>query len=115
LQATLNPLRISLALLLRLWHVFGYLNLFLLTIGMIDAMSHPPLVEADGTRRPRIAINVQLLFLVVLAATVVAESVLGGAVLARYMLPVVPLVILVCISTMRRRLRQSSWYVGITV
>ncbi len=40
LQATLNPLRISLALLLRLWHVFGYLNLFLLTIGMIEAMTH---------------------------------------------------------------------------
>jgi hypothetical protein len=44
-----------------------------------------------------------------------SESVLGGAVLARYMLPVVPLVILVCISTMRRRLRQWTWYVGIAV
>ncbi len=31
LQSTLNPLRIVLALLIRLWHVFGYLNLFLLT------------------------------------------------------------------------------------
>ena len=44
-----------------------------------------------------------------------AESVLGGAVLARYMLPVVPLVILVCISTMRRRLRHWTWYVAIAV
>ena len=33
LQATLNPLRIALALLMRLWQVFGYLNLFLLTLG----------------------------------------------------------------------------------
>ena len=33
--------------------------------------------------------------------------------LARYMLPVVPLVILVAISTMRRRLRRWTWYVGI--
>jgi hypothetical protein len=115
LQATLNPLRIALALLLRLWHVFGYLNLFLLTIGMIDAMTHDPISEADGRLRPRIAINVQLVFLVALAANVVAESVLGGAVLARYMLPVVPLVILVCISTMRRRLRQWTWYAGIAV
>jgi hypothetical protein len=31
------------------------------------------------------------------------------------MLPVVPLVILVCISTMRRRLRQWTWYVGIAM
>ena len=115
LQATLNPLRIALALLLRLWHVFGYLNLFLLTIGMIGAMAHAPLTESDGSLRPRIAINVQLAFLVVLVANVVAESVLGGAVLARYMLPVVPLVILVAISTMRRRLKQWSWYVAIAM
>ncbi len=77
LLATLNPLRIALALQLRLWHVFGYLNLFLLTLGMIDAMTHDPLTEADGTLRPRIAINVQLAFLVVLVANVVAESVSG--------------------------------------
>ena len=31
LQATVNPLRIVLAMLIRLWHVLGYLNLFLLT------------------------------------------------------------------------------------
>ena len=31
LQATLSPLRIVLAMLIRLWHMFGYLNLFLLT------------------------------------------------------------------------------------
>jgi hypothetical protein len=115
LLATLNPLRIALALLLRLWHVFGYLNLFLLTLGMLYAMSRAPLNESDGTLRPRIAINVQLVLLVVLAANVVAESVLGGAVLARYMLPVVPLVILLCVSTMRRRLRRWTWYVGIVL
>lgn len=104
LQATLSPLRIVLALLIRLWHVFGYLNLFLLVLGAAEAMTRAPLREADGSERPRIAINVQLAFLAVLAANVLAESVLGGAVLARYMLPVLPLVILVCISTMRRRI-----------
>ncbi len=113
LQATLNPLRIVLALLIRLWHVFGYLNLFLLVLGAAAAMTRAPLRESDGSERPRIAINVQLAFLVVLAANVVAESALGGAVLARYMLPVVPLVILVCISTMRRRLRHWMWFVAI--
>ena len=52
------------------------------------AMSQPALVERDGSERPRIAIPVQLVFGVVIAAHVVALSVLGGAVLARYMLPV---------------------------
>ena len=114
LRATLNPLRILLALLLRLWHVFGYLNLFLLVLGAADAMTHAPLQESDGSQRPRIPINVQLVFAVVLAANVIAESVLGGAVLARYMLPVVPLVILVCVSTMRRRVRQWTWLVALS-
>ena len=113
LQATLNPLRILLAILIRLWHVFGYLNLFLLTLGTVAAMFRPPLRDPDGTLRPRIAINVQLVFAVVLLANVLAESVLGGAVLARYMLPVVPLVILVCVSTMWRRVRQWTWFVAI--
>jgi hypothetical protein len=114
LQATLNPLRIALALLIRLWHVFGYLNLFLLSLAAIYAITQAPLREADGTVRPRIAIPVQLVFLVVVAANVLAESVLGGAVLARYMLPVVPLVILVCVSTLRRRLRRWSWWIAFT-
>lgn len=112
LQATLNPLRILLAVLIRLWHVFGYLNLFLLVIGALEAMTRDPLLEADGSPRPRIAVNVQLIFLVVLAANVLAESVLGGAVLARYLLPVVPLVILVCVSTMRRRIRHWTWSIA---
>jgi len=111
LLATLNPLRIALALLIRLWHVFGYLDLFLLTLAALYAMTRAPLREPDGTVRPRIAIDVQLVFLVVLSANVLAESVLGGAVLARYMLPVVPLVVLVCVSTLRRRLQQWIWWI----
>ena len=114
LLATVTPLRIGLALLIRLWHVFGYLNLFLLVFGASYAMTCAPLNELDGSLRPRIAVNVQLVFLVVLAANVLAESVLGGAVLARYMLPVVPLVILVCVSTMRRRLRHWTWWIAFT-
>ena len=39
---------------------------------------------------------------------------LGGAVLARYMLPVIPLVILVCVSTMRRRFRRWAWWIAFT-
>jgi hypothetical protein len=51
---------------------------------------------------------VQLIFLVVVAAYVVAMALIGGAVLARYMLPAVPLVIIVAVSTLRRRLRYWS-------
>ena len=114
LKATLSPLRVVLAMLIRLWHILGYLNLFVLTLAAAYAMTRPPLPEPDGSQRPRIPLNVQLVFAVVTVAHVVALSVLGGAVLARYMLPVLPLVILLCVSTLRRRLRHWAWWIVIT-
>jgi len=103
-QATLHPLRIVLALLLRIWQTAGYMNLYLLTIACVLAMRAQPIQTADGSR-PRIAIPVQLGLLAVAAVYVITLAVVGGAVLARYMLPVVPLVILVCVSTIWRRLQ----------
>jgi hypothetical protein len=97
-----------------LWHVLGYLNLFLLTLAAAYAMGRPPLMEPDGSRRPRIPINVQLVLAVVILAYIVALSIAGGAVLARYMLPVVPLVILICVSTLRRRVRHWTWWIAFT-
>jgi hypothetical protein len=109
--ATLSPLRVGLAMLIRLWHLLGYLNLFVLTLGAIYAMCQPALLERDGSERPRIAISAQLVFAAVIAAYFVAFSVVGGAVLARYLLPVYPLVILLCVSTLRRRVRRWTWWI----
>ena len=102
--ATLNPLRFVLALMLRLWQTFGYMHLWLLTGGMLLAMLLSPLKDGDF-ERPRISIPVQALFFVVIITYVVAMALIGGAVLARYLLPGVPLVIIVAVSTLRRRLR----------
>src|ERR1700728_3519453 len=110
--ATLSPWRFLLALGLRLWQVFGYLHLWLLTLGMLLAMLLPP-VKDGASERARITIPVQMIFLVVVGAYVVAMALIGGAVLARYMLPAVPLVIIVGVSTLRRRL--SYWPFGIAV
>ncbi len=60
LGATLTPLRVALAMLIRLWHLLGYLNLFVLTLMTLYAMSLPALLERDGSERPRIAIPVQI-------------------------------------------------------
>ena len=102
--ATLDPLRIPLAFALRIWQGFGYFGLYLLTVGAVLAMRRPPLA-AHGDARPRIAIWMQTALLAVLVAYLAFMSVVGGAVLARYMLPVVPLVILVMVSTVWRRVR----------
>lgn len=100
-QETLHPLRIVLALLLRLWQIFGYLGLYVLTVACFIAMVSAPYEKF----RSRIAIPVQFAFLVVSIVYVLALSVIGGAVLARYMLPITPLWILICVSTIWRRLR----------
>ncbi len=112
LGATVTPSRIVLAMLIRLWHLFGYLNLFVLTLLTLYAMSKPALLERDGSERQRIAIPVQVVFAAVILAHILALSILGGAVLARYMLPVLPLVVLVCVSTLRRRLRHWVWCIA---
>jgi hypothetical protein len=102
--ATLDPFRIPLALGLRLWQVFGYFGLYLLTIAGLLAMRRRPRKDSSEDR-PRIQLWMQFSFLIVLAAYLAFMSAVGGAVLARYMLPVVPLIVLVMVSTLWRRVR----------
>jgi hypothetical protein len=104
-EATMNLARVVDAAGWRLRHVLSHMNLWVLTAATAAAMLLPALRDA-GRERRRIDARVQLVFAVVVAAYVVALSIVGGAVLARYMLPVVPLVILVCVSTLRRRVRR---------
>jgi hypothetical protein len=111
-QATLHPLRFALALGLRLWQLLGYLGLYLLTLATLFAMWLPPLSD-EGKERERIALDVQFSFLAVIVAYVVAMAAIGGAVLARYMLPVTPLVIIICVSTLRRRVRY--WWAVVAI
>jgi hypothetical protein len=109
--ATLDPLRIPLALGLRLWQLFGYLGLYLLTLAGLLAMLRPAQTE-QGISRPRIAIWIQAGLLAVILAYLGFLSAVGGAVLARYMLPVVPLVILELTATLWRRVRSWKLVVG---
>ena len=103
-SATLHPVRFVLAAGMRVWQLFGYMNLYFLTAATLLAMFRPARSER-GVERPRIAVPVQLLFLAVIITYVLAMSVVGGAELARYMLPVLPLVIILCVSTLWRRVR----------
>ncbi|HXZ28537.1 MAG TPA: glycosyltransferase family 39 protein [Terriglobales bacterium] len=113
-EATLHPLRIALTLLRRLWQVTGYMNLFVLTVAAAAAMLLPPQVEKpSGDPRARIALPVQGVLGAVILAHLTALSLVGGAVLARYMLVTVPLVIVLCVSTLRRRVRGWPLAVGV--
>jgi hypothetical protein len=109
--ATLSPVRIPFALAMRLWQLFGYFSLYLLTLAALLAMLRPP--RKDGAvSRGGIPLWIDAAFLSVIVAYVAFMSAVGGAVLARYMLPVVPLVILLLVSTLWRRARYWKLIVG---
>ncbi|HEY1270577.1 MAG TPA: glycosyltransferase [Terriglobales bacterium] len=113
-QATLHPVRILLAAMMRVWQMVGYLHLWVLSLAAALGMFRPPLRDQTGVR-PRIAIPIQLVFGVLIVVYVTAMSVLGGAVLARYLLPVLPLGIILCVSTIWRRVETWKPVLAIVV
>jgi hypothetical protein len=111
-QATLSGVRILLAFVMRVWQAFGYMHLWVLALLVMWAMTRSPLQDGPAPRR-RIDLRVQLTFAVLILAFITAMAVVGGAVLARYMLTVIPLVILISISTLWRRVRGWLWLTGL--
>lgn len=105
---TLSPVRFATALLIRSWHAVGYMNLFVLTAAAL-VVSREPIVADSGSKRKGIEPRIRIFFVVVIAAHVVAFALVGGAALARYMVPVIPLVILLSVATLYQRAR---WWTG---
>lgn len=110
----ISPLRFVLALALRLWHLLGAMNMLALTAAMAVAMRFPPVVDENGERK-RIAVPVQLQFALIMLAHVVTFSLIGGALLTRYLLPVYPLVIMISMSTLHRRIQRWEWPAAVVI
>ena len=110
--ATVTPLRIGLSFLLRLWHVAGYMNMFVLTGAVLVLLwGARGQSQAEGRSQP-MQPRVRLLLAAVVLAQVVEFSVVGGALLARYMVAAIPLVILLAVDVLRRYAPGWSWWVG---
>ena len=111
-QANLSPFRILAALGYRILHLTAHMNLFV-PVGMaIAALLLDPRPGADGFEtdspeaneaRPAIAPAALRRILFLLLANALLFSVLGGALLTRYLLPMYPLVLLVAVATFYRR------------
>jgi hypothetical protein len=112
--ATLTPVRILLALAHRVMHVTLHMNLFVPVAAMFACMLLPAVSESDGSARQRIAPAYQAVFLVVIVTNLALFSVLGGALLTRYLLPLYPLVLLLAVNTFRRRLREWTGLVALS-
>ena len=110
--ATLTPLRVLLALAHRTMHVTLHMNLFVPVLAALGCLLLPPVKETSGENssqwRLRILPQQQAIFYVTIVANILFFSILGGALLTRYLLPLYPLVLLFCVNTFRRRLREWS-------
>jgi len=101
--ANLDAYRIALCLWHRLLHLFAHMNMFVPVVCMIAAMFIP--ITATNARLP-ISRPALKAIGVILLANWVAFSILGGALLTRYLLPMYPLILLVCVNTWRRRIPE---------
>jgi len=102
-ETTLAPLRILAAFSHRVLHLTAHMNLFVPVLTAFAALLFAPRADAERHRRfvldPLVAFRIYLLLLV----NALVFSVLGGALLTRYLLPMFPLVLFLAVSTIYRR------------
>jgi hypothetical protein len=109
-SATLTPARVFFAFIQRFWQAFGHMNMWVATLAMILAMFLTP-----KSQRDRIPIPTQLAFASVILATILFHSILGGALLTRYMLAIYPLILIIAVSTWWRRVPRWHIAAGLAV
>lgn len=88
----------------RILHLTAHMNMFVPVLMTLAALMLAPRPDADGN--PRAAIprpTLHLIFLLLLA-NALFFSVLGGALLTRYLLPMYPLVLLIAVTAFYRRI-----------
>jgi len=102
-ETTLAPLRILAAFAHRVLHLTAHMNLFVPVIMGLSALLLTPLPDADGNERTGIDRPTLLRIFILLVVEALLFSVLGGALLTRYLLPMYPLVLLLAVSTLYRR------------
>lgn len=102
-QATLQPLRILIAFVHRILHLTVHMNMFVPVLLTLAALMLPPRRNADGHDRPRIEPGPLRDILVLLLVNAAFFSVLGGALLCRYLLPMYPLELLIAVTVWQRR------------
>jgi 4-amino-4-deoxy-L-arabinose transferase-like glycosyltransferase len=97
-SANMDAHRIALCLYHRLLHLTAHMNMFV-PVGLALALLFLPAL------RPRLPRPVLTVIAILLGVNLVEFSVLGGALLTRYLLPVYPFVLLLCVVEWQRRLR----------
>jgi len=111
-ESTLAPLRILAAFGHRIVHRTLHMNLFVPVLIGLAALLLDPRPDAGGHQRASIhRFSLMRVFLLLLANALLF-SFLGGALLTRYLLPMYPLVLLLALMTMYRRV---PWWQALAV
>jgi 4-amino-4-deoxy-L-arabinose transferase-like glycosyltransferase len=107
--ANFDAHRIALCLYHRLLHLTLHMNLFVPVTCAVAALLMPAI--ASRARLPRPVLEA---IAVVLGANWIAFSVLGGALLTRYLLPMYPLLLLVCVAEWQHHLKNWGWLAALS-
>jgi 4-amino-4-deoxy-L-arabinose transferase-like glycosyltransferase len=99
--ANLDAHRIALCLYHRLLHLTMHMNMFVPVSCALAALLMPAI--ADRARLPRTIVRA---IAVILLANWIAFSILGGALLTRYLLPMYPLILLLCVAEWQHRFHR---------
>jgi 4-amino-4-deoxy-L-arabinose transferase-like glycosyltransferase len=101
--------RLALSLYHRCLHLTMHMNLFVPVICALAALLMPAIVTRVRLSRPVLRTIAFILF-----ANWIAFSVLGGALLTRYLLAMYPLVLLVCVAVWQSRVRRWQWLAALS-
>ena len=99
--ANLDAHRIALCLYHRLLHLTMHMNMFVPVCLALAALLVPAIVN-----RARLPRSIVQAIAVILIANWIAYSILGGALLTRYLLPMYPLVLLLCVAEWQHRFQH---------
>ena len=102
-QANLAPDRFLAAFVHRVLHLTGHMNMFVPVLLTVAALMLQPRMERDGRARAGLSVPVRWRIFFLLLVNAVLFSILGGALLCRYLLAMYPLVLIVAVSTFHRR------------
>ncbi len=101
--ANLDAYRILLSLWHRFLHLATHMNMFVPVLCAVAAI----LIPVPATTRQRaISLPARRAIAIILLANWIAFSILGGALLTRYLLPMYPLILLLCVTAWRRHIPQ---------
>lgn len=109
--ANLSAAHIFLSLYYRFLHLAWQRNLW---VALVIAIACLFLPRSSENKVHSLSAATLRSIVVLVVANWLAFSVLGGALLTRYLLPIYPLILLVCVATWRARTRHWPWLAAFT-